>query len=195
VTAWAAFAVMFLALHFGLLLAFLTFDAVHRLTVYWRHPVVRELYVRSYCGAWLTEHSVFSDVLRNFFVNQLLCGTTFIRWLYRSIGANIGDNVYLTGVVFEGAQNFEIGDGSVVDSSECMGYKQMGNVLQVGPVIIGKECSLQPGSVLLSGDKVEDEALVGPRTKSKPDQILRSRMHWHGAPAIGYIIHQTKCHA
>lgn len=194
ITAWAAFTVMLLGLQAGLLSAFLCFDAIHRLAVYWGHPVVTKYHIRSFSGFWITEHSVFSDVLRTFFVNPLLSGSAFIRWLYRSIGANIGDNVYLTNVAIEGALNLDIGDGSVVDNSECMGCKQLGDILQLGPVTIGKECTVQAGSVLLSGDKLEDDSLVGPRTKPEPEQVLSTGMHWHGAPAVGYSIDQHKTH-
>lgn len=185
---WAAFALMLAVFLSGLVLAFLLLNSVYRLVAQWRLPASGVFALRSLMGYFFNEHNVFSDIVKRFVVNPVLGGTFVLRGLYRLMGARIGSSVFLTDVAFSSVHNLEIGDETVLDNSEVMGHKCLGCDLQVGPVTIGARCALQPGCVLLSGDRVEDDAVVGPRTKSKPDQVLRSHLHWHGGQAAGFCV-------
>lgn len=177
-----------LTLYAGFVVALLLFDVLYRVWLSWYAQDSKVFSVRSMATLLLYEHMTFSSVVQEILIEPLLSGTVFIGCLYRLMGAKVGSNVYFTGAKLYNVHNLEFGDGTVVDTTECRGHIQNGGVIDLSPIGVGSYCTLQPGSILLGGDRVDHCALVGPRTKSLPGQILGSFKRWHGAPARPFSV-------
>jgi len=130
-----------------------------------------------------SELLVFSVLIRDNLINPLFSGSHIMRMVYSVMGARLGDNVYLSDTPLLDCHKMTIGDSAILDGTECQGHVLVAGILSTAKTTIGRGCILQPGSAVFGGDNVEDGALVGPRTKAMPGQILSSREHWHGVPA------------
>ncbi|CAD7702450.1 unnamed protein product [Ostreobium quekettii] len=137
----------------------------------------------SLCFLMYSELLVFSVLGRDYFLNPFLSGTCFMRWLYRALGARLGRRVHLSDPPLMDCHMLTIGDDAILDNTECQGHVLVGGVLSTSPTSVGRGCVLQPGSAVFGGDRVEDGAWVGPRTKAMPGQVFSSGEHWHGVPA------------
>ncbi|WP_416382425.1 Pls/PosA family non-ribosomal peptide synthetase [Nocardia cyriacigeorgica] len=111
-----------------------------------------------------------------------LSGAPWMVPFARALGAKIGKGVDLhtlppvTGML-------ELGDGcSVEPEVDLSGYWIDGDVVHIGPIVIGRGAVIGARSILLPGTKIGRDAEIAPGSavagKVKPDQ------EWAGSPAV-----------
>ncbi|KAJ3148312.1 hypothetical protein HDU86_007494 [Geranomyces michiganensis] len=87
---------------------------------------------------------------------------------YRLLGARIGRNVTIeTGATLGEYDLVEIGDNSTLDRCVCRPFGAERNTsMYLGPIVIGRNCSIGLTSVVAPGSFIPDNTCIGPNSSS-----------------------------
>ncbi len=98
---------------------------------------------------------------------------------YRLAGCRIGKDVWMTGVSIIDPAIVSIGDGTVIGGEVVISaHIAGGNGLYLGPIRIGRDCSIGAHSVICAGVTIGDGATVGVRAYLRRGRVV---------PAGGYV--------
>jgi non-ribosomal peptide synthetase-like protein len=125
-------------------------------------------------------------------------GTPLLNWYYRLLGARIGANVHIGSSSLAAFDLTTIGDDTCIGSdTELSGYSVEDGLLKIGPVTIGRGCTvgnrvvLREQTVIEDGARLDDLSLLprgarlprGERWAGSPARRVARRAPWTGASA------------
>ncbi|TXT60999.1 MAG: Acetyltransferase [Promethearchaeota archaeon] len=103
--------------------------------------------------------------------------------VYRLFGVKIGKSV----VAYEGYIDpllIEIGDSTMTSLHICIfSHLLYHDEIYIRKVTVGNQCVIGPHSILSPGTIIEDGAVLGATSFTKPNQLLKGGLIWVGSPA------------
>ena len=118
---------------------------------------------------------------------RLLEGTVFQQAALRALGARIGERVHLhrgVGLLGGGWDLLEIGDDATLSQDSALRVVEVEDGhLRLGPVSIGKGCTLDVRAGLGPGTRMEDGAYLGALSALPPGGVIPAGERWDGVPA------------
>ena len=131
-----------------------------------------------YVRFWLVKTLVAANPL------VLFAGSPIYPLYLRALGAKVGRGV----VIFSRhvpvcADLFTVGDGTVVEKDAFLNcYRVVGQVIQTGPVHLGRHVFVGEKAVLDIGTSLGDGAQLGHASSLHAGQAVPAGEHWHGSP-------------
>jgi non-ribosomal peptide synthetase-like protein len=115
----------------------------------------------------------------------LFVGSPPYSWYLRALGARIGRSVVIfSGAVPVATDLLTIGAGTLVRFDVSFtGYRAVGDVLQIGPVELGRDVIVGERTVLDVDTRMGDGAQLGHASSLHPGQAVPAGERWHGCPA------------
>jgi len=143
----------------------------------WRPRQIR-VWSLDYVRFWLVKTLVATNPL------VLFAGSPIYPLYLRALGAKVGRGV----VIFSRhvpvcADLLVIGDGAVVEKDAFLNcYRAVGQVIQIGPVVVGRDVFVGEKAVLDIGASLGDGAQLGHASSLQTGQVVPAGEHWHGSP-------------
>ena len=131
-----------------------------------------------YVRFWLVKTLVAANPL------VLFAGSPIYPLYLRALGAKVGRGV----VIFSRhvpvcADLLTVGDGTVVEKDAFLNcYRVVGQVVQTGPVQLGRHVFVGEKAVLDIGTSLGDGAQLGHASSLHAGQAVPAGEHWHGSP-------------
>jgi non-ribosomal peptide synthetase-like protein len=125
---------------------------------------------------------------------MLLTGSPLFNWYCRSMGATIGQHVYLGTTDILAFDLLEIGDGSSIGTdSNLMGCEVVDGWLRIDRITVGKDCCVGTKSVLGLNSQLADGAELGDLSYLPADRVIPAGEVWVGAPAVYRTLSSANC--
>ncbi|KAF5338042.1 hypothetical protein D9758_014244 [Tetrapyrgos nigripes] len=143
----------------------------------------------NYCQRWQLHLTVSRPLYKGHGIGgvlQPLCGTVYMVWFFRAMGAKIGKNCALypggkVGLMTE-PDLIEIGrDVNLDDCSVVAHINSRGN-FALNPLKIGNGCAMRSGSRLLSGASMEDSSMLCEHTLLTSGEVAEAGGKYVGWP-------------
>ncbi|CAK8985198.1 unnamed protein product [Durusdinium trenchii] len=110
-------------------------------------------------------------------------GSVFEVLLARALGAKVGKECYLSGLMVE-YDLLTIGDHVAIGCGcDTTGHTVENMVIKLAPTRIADGAALLPGSFAMPGSEIEDEAVLMEHTQVLKGETVPSREVWAGMPA------------
>jgi non-ribosomal peptide synthetase-like protein len=117
-------------------------------------------------------------------LNELLMGTPFAAWFYRSLGAKIGKRVYLGTSYFTEYDLVEIGDDACLnEDATIQTHLFEDRVMKMSRIHIGDRCTVGASAVVLYDSIMRDGSSLGPLSLLMKGETLPAASSWEGSPA------------
>lgn len=115
---------------------------------------------------------------------RVMRGTPFLTWYYRLLGARIGRNVHMGSDRFRICDMVSIGNNVSINSdAHIMAYKVSNGQLHIGPVVIGKNCTIGTRSVISENSGMMDYSELGELSLLPSGETIGNGEYWEGSPA------------
>ena len=119
---------------------------------------------------------------------RIMRGTPFLTWYYRLLGAKIGRNVHMGSDRFRVCDMISIGNNTCINAdAHLMAYKVSNGMVHIGPISIGKNCTVGTRSVLNENSRMEDYSELAELSLLPSGATVKSGEHWEGSPAAESI--------
>jgi len=126
----------------------------------------------------------FVSRLMDLVPTRIMRGTPFLTWYYRLLGAKIGRNVHMGSDRFRVCDMISIGNNTCINAdAHLMAYKVSNGILHIGPISIGKNCTVGTRSVLNENSRMEDYSELAELSLLPSGATVKSGEHWEGSPA------------
>lgn len=126
----------------------------------------------------------FVSRLMDLVPTRIMRGTPFLTWYYRLLGAKIGRNVHMGSDRFRVCDMISIGNNTCINAdAHLMAYKVSNGMVHIGPISIGKNCTVGTRSVLNENSKMEDYSELAELSLLPSGATVKSGEHWEGSPA------------
>jgi len=126
----------------------------------------------------------FVSRLMDLVPTRIMRGTPFLTWYYRLLGAKIGRNVHMGSDRFRVCDMISIGNNTCINAdAHLMAYKVSNGMVHIGPITIGKNCTVGTRSVLSENSGMEDFSELAELSLLPSGATVRSGEHWEGSPA------------
>lgn len=126
----------------------------------------------------------FVSRLMDLVPTRIMRGTPFLTWYYRLLGAKIGRNVHMGSDRFRVCDMISVGNNSSINAdAHLMAYKVSNGMIHIGPITIGKNCTVGTRSVLSENSKMEDFSELGELSLLPSGATVKKGEHWEGSPA------------
>jgi non-ribosomal peptide synthetase-like protein len=113
-----------------------------------------------------------------------LVGTPLLGLYYRLLGARIGRNVYLGTDDVLAFDLLTVGDDTCIGTDVgLLGYTVERGELVIGPITIGKGCTVGNRSLLQAGAVLHDGAVLDEMSLLRGNQEIPAGERWGGSPA------------
>jgi non-ribosomal peptide synthetase-like protein len=118
------------------------------------------------------------------FLVGTLTGTPFLPWYFRLLGARIGRRVYMETTDLTEFDLVEIGDGADLNA-DCTIQTHLfeDRVMKMSGVVIGRECCVGGGSLVLYDTCMKPGAMLGDLSLLMKGETLPPQTGWEGIPA------------
>ncbi|KAF8227072.1 acetyl-CoA synthetase-like protein [Tricholoma matsutake] len=115
-----------------------------------------------------------------------LCGSAYIVWYLRTLGAKIGRNCFIyaghkTGFMTEPDL---IGDNVSLDDCSVVAHLNSRGNFSLNRMKVADGCAMRAGSRLLSGGSMEDNSLLSEHSLLASGEVAESNVAYFGWPAI-----------
>ncbi|MBV8612067.1 MAG: amino acid adenylation domain-containing protein [Singulisphaera sp.] len=134
---------------------------------------------------WKTE--LVTSMHDNFscqFLVEMLCGTPFIVWYFRLLGAKIGKRVFMNTTEFTEFDLVEIGDDVALNADATVQTHLFEDrVMKMSTVKIGPRCSVGGMSLVLYDTRMEEGATLSDLSLLMKGEVLPAWTRWEGIPA------------
>jgi non-ribosomal peptide synthetase-like protein len=126
----------------------------------------------------------FVSRLMDLVPTRIMRGTPFLTWYYRLLGAKIGRNVHMGSDRFRVCDMISIGNNTCINAdAHLMAYKVSNGMVHIGPITIGKNCTVGTRSVLSENSGMEDFSELAELSLLPSGATVGSGEHWEGSPA------------
>ncbi len=126
----------------------------------------------------------FAQAVVNALPLNLMTGTPLLPAIYRFLGARIGKDVFLGTDRIGAFDVVSIGEGSSLNElASVNGYTIEDGDLVIGPVKIGRDCSVGTWSVLGPGCEMGDRSRLGDLSLLPEGTVVPCGEAWSGSPA------------
>jgi acyl-CoA synthetase (AMP-forming)/AMP-acid ligase II/acetyltransferase-like isoleucine patch superfamily enzyme/acyl carrier protein len=143
----------------------------------------------SYCQRWKIHHVIASITSRWTGSRDLLSlfeGSVYLVWIFRALGAQIGENVclYPNGAdpLMEEPDFLKIGDHARIDQAVLIAHLNTRGEWMMGPIEIGAEACLRSMSRVMMISTVGDRSTLLERTLVLAGDSSQPGAIWHGWP-------------
>jgi len=148
----------------------------------------------SYCQRWqfyLMFHRILLRGRRGLSLIDLVNGSAYIVWYFRSLGCQIGKNVclYPTGgdPMMTEPDLVSIENGVCINDASVVAHINSRGHFYLNPIKIGYGATLRSFSRVLSGAVVESEAKLLEHTLIMGGDMVSTNTIWQGWPAKAYV--------
>ncbi len=127
----------------------------------------------------------FVSRLMDLVPTRIMRGTPFLTWYYRLMGAKIGRNVHMGSDRFRVCDMITIGNNTCINAdAHLMAYKVSNGMVHIGPINIGKNCTVGTRSVISENSRMEDFSELAELSLLPSGATVKSGEHWEGSPAV-----------
>ncbi len=115
---------------------------------------------------------------------DLLCGTPFINWFFRLLGARIGAGVFMETTALTEFDLIDIGDDAALNlDSTVQTHLFEDRIMKMSSVRIGADCSVGAASVVLYDSHMGPGSRLGDLSLLMKGESLPAGTSWAGTPA------------
>jgi non-ribosomal peptide synthetase-like protein len=134
---------------------------------------------------WRTELlTALHENLADAFLVDMLCGTPWVCWFFRLLGARIGRRVFLDTTCLTEFDLICIGDDAVVNAAATLQTHLFEDrVMKMSAIDVGARCSVGTASVVLYDTRMSDGSSLGDLSLLMKGESLPPATRWQGSPA------------
>lgn len=126
---------------------------------------------------------LYTRIIQNCNVNELLIGTPLIQIFYRLLGAKIGKNCYINTFQIYAPDLLTIGDNTSIGTKTSLnGYSIENGWLNIYPITIGKNCYLGSKCLLGKNTNMQDGSYLEHMSSVTDFSTLAKNEFYAGAP-------------
>ncbi len=128
-------------------------------------------------------HVLFYTEVFNFVIMNTVLPVYYLRFFYKMLGVQLGENSYCSGTIFDG-QFVTIGKNSLLGMGCILSPHLMeGNRLAYYPISIGHNVTIGARAVIYGGAKIGNQAIVASGAIVLKNTVIGENEIWGGVPA------------
>jgi non-ribosomal peptide synthetase-like protein len=134
---------------------------------------------------WRTEllTALHENVADGFLVD-MLCGTPWVCWFFRLLGARIGRRVFLDTTCLTEFDLIRIGDDAAINAASTLQTHLFEDrVMKMSTIDIGPRCTVGTASVVLYDSAMSADSRLGDLSLLMKGETLPAGTQWQGSPA------------
>jgi non-ribosomal peptide synthetase-like protein len=134
---------------------------------------------------WRTELlTALHENLADGFLVDMLCGTPWVCWFFRLLGARIGRRVFLDTTCLTEFDLIRIGDDAAINAASTLQTHLFEDrVMKMSTIDIGPRCTVGTASVVLYDSAMADDSRLGDLSLLMKGERLPPGTQWQGSPA------------
>lgn len=130
-----------------------------------------------------TYSAILHDFGASMFTNALV-GTPYLNYVMKLLGAKIGKRAFINTTDWTETDLLSIGDDAAVNSNAPLqAHLFEDRIMKMGPIFIGKRCSVGNHTVVLCESEMKDDSVVGALSLVMKGETLPMGTRWMGSPA------------
>jgi non-ribosomal peptide synthetase-like protein len=134
---------------------------------------------------WRTELlTALHENLADGFLVDMLCGTPWVCWFFRLLGARIGRRVFLDTTCLTEFDLIRIGDDAAINAASTLQTHLFEDrVMKMSTIDIGPRCTVGTASIVLYDSAMAADSRLGDLSLLMKGERLPAVTHWQGSPA------------
>jgi non-ribosomal peptide synthetase-like protein len=134
---------------------------------------------------WRTELvTALHENLADAFLVGMLCGTPWVCWFFRLVGARIGRRVFLDTTCLTEFDLIRVGDDACINAAATLQTHLFEDrVMKLSTIEVGARCTVGTASVVLYDTTMTDGATLGDLSLLMKGESLPGETRWEGSPA------------